>query len=340
MVRFGRIAWAVLGIAGLFALALLVASRLTVVVIPLVLALFPAALLAPAVEWLHRHRLPRPLATALVVVAATAVVGGVFSFVVPAFRAQVPELIASLTEAGARLDDGLLDRIPGLPPNATIGGLIQSAATALTGGISAALYTALNLVLGLLLVLIVVVCYLSGGPRMLGTGLALVPGRHRRTARELAERLWDTLGTYIRALSLVALFDATAVGIGLWLLRVPLVLPLAVLVFFGAFIPYIGAFLSGLAAVLVAFASGGLGAAVAVLVLIIIVQQVDGNVVQPLVMGRATLLSAFTVIVVVTVGATLLGVLGAFLAVPTAACAAQTVAFVRERHDAPDRAGP
>lgn len=336
VVGLGRVAWAVLGIAGLVALVLLVASRLTVVVIPLLLALFPAALLAPAVGLLHRYRLPRPLATALVVVAATAMVGGVFSFVVPAFLTQLPGLTAALTEAGARLDDGLLDQIPGVPPSATVGGLIRTAATTLTGGISAALFAALNVVLGLGLVLVVLVCYLSGGPRMLDTGLALVPARHRGTARELADRLWSTLGTYIRALSLVALFDACAVAVGLMSLRVPLVLPLAVLVFFGAFIPYVGAFVSGLAAVLVAFTTGGPGTALAVLVLIVVVQQVDGNLVQPLVMGRATPLSAFTVIVAVTAGAALLGVLGAFLAVPAAACLAQTVAFVRERRSAPD----
>ncbi|MHA6783295.1 AI-2E family transporter [Pseudonocardia saturnea] len=333
MVRFGRVAWAVLGIAGLVALGALVAVRLAVVVVPLLLALFPAALLAPAVGLLHRCRVPRPLATAVVFVAAVAVVGAVFRLVVPVFLAQLPELTASLTQAGTRLD-GTLDQLPGLPDNATVGGLIEEGALTFLGGINAAVFAALNLLLGLGLVLVVLVCYLSGGHRMVDTGLTLLPARHRGTARELAERLWSTLGTYIRALSLVALFDAAAVAVGLWLLGVPLVLPLAVLVFFGAFVPYIGAFLSGLAAVLVAFATAGPGTALAVLILIIVVQQVDGNVVQPLVMGRATRLSAFTVIVAVTAGAALLGVLGAFLAVPTAACLAQAVAFARERHRA------
>jgi putative heme transporter len=126
----------------------------------------------------------------------------------------------------------------------------------------------------------------------------------------------------------VALFDAALTGLGLWLLGVPLVLPLAVLVFFGAFVPYIGAFVTGLVAVLVAFADGGMGTALGVLAVIIIVQQIDGNVVQPLVMGEVTRLTAFTVIVAVSIGTTLLG---ALLAVPTAACIAQAVAFARER---------
>jgi predicted PurR-regulated permease PerM len=183
------------------------------------------------------------------------------------------------------------------------------------------------------LVLVVLDCYLSGGKRIAATGIALLPVRHRTAARELADRLWSTLGSYIRALFLVALFDAASVALGLWLLDVPLVLPLAVLVFFGAFIPYVGAFLSGLAAVLVAFADAGPGAALAVLDLV--VQQVDGYLVQPLVMGKATRLPGFTVIVAVTIGGTLLGVLGAFLAVPTAACLAQGIAFARERGQLP-----
>ncbi|MFN2534603.1 MAG: AI-2E family transporter, partial [Pseudonocardiaceae bacterium] len=162
------------------------------------------------------------------------------------------------------------------------------------------------------------------------TGLRLVPSRHRPDARELGARVWHTLGSYTRALTAVATFDATAVGVGLWFLGVPLVLPLAVLVFLGAYIPYVGAFVSGLVAVLVGLAEGGLGTAIAVLVLIVVVQMVDGNIIQPVVMGKVVEVTAVTVIISVAIGA-MLGVLGAFLAVPVAASVARTIAFVRER---------
>lgn len=328
--RFGRFAWALLGIAGVLALGWLLVTRLSVVVVPMLLALFPAALLVPAVDWLDRHRVPRPLATVVTVVLAVAAVGGVFALVVPAFLAQLPALTDSLASAGDRLKT-LIDRLPFAQAGTTVGDLVRQGARAVFGGIDTALMTGLNVLVGLVLLVVVLVCYLTSGRRIVGTGFALVPAQRRAAAHELADRVWHTLGSYTRALFLVALFDAASIGFGLWLFGIPLVLPLSVLVFFGAFVPYIGAFVAGLAAVLVAFADAGLGTALGVLVLIVVVQQIEGNVVQPLLMGKVTRLSAFTVIVAVSIGTTLLGVLGALLAVPTAACIAQVLAFARER---------
>lgn len=330
LVRWGHFAWALLGIAGVLVLGWLLVTRLSVVVVPMLLALFPAALLVPAVDWLDRHRVPRPLATVLAVVLAVVVVGGVFALVVPAFLAQLPALTDSLTSAGDRLKV-LIDRLPFAQAGTTVGDLVRQGALAVFGGIDAALLTGLNVLVGLVLLVVVLVCYLTSGRRIVGTGLALVPAPRRGAAHELADRVWHTLGSYTRALFLVALFDAASIGLGLWLFGIPLVLPLSVLVFFGAFVPYIGAFVAGLAAVLVAFADSGLGTALGVLALIVVVQQIEGNVVQPLLMGKVTRLSAFTVIVAVSIGTTLLGVLGALLAVPTAACIAQALAFARER---------
>ena len=329
LLRLGASAWALLGIAGVLVVGWLLVTRLSVVVVPMLLALFPAALLGPAVNWLNRHRVPRPLATVLAMVAAVAVVGGVFALIVPVFLAQLPALTDSLSSAGQRLNT-LLDQLPSVQAGTTAGDLIRRGAQAAFGGVGTALMTGLNLLVGLVLVVVVSVCYLTSGRRIVGTGLALLPDQRRKAAHELADRVWNTLGSYTRALFLVALFDAAFTGLGLWLLGVPLVLPLSVLVFFGAFIPYIGAFVTGLVAVLVAFADAGMGTALSVLALIIVVQQIEGNVVQPLVMGEVTRLTAFTVIVAVSIGTTLLGVLGALLAVPTAACIAQAVAFARE----------
>ncbi len=201
----------------------------------------------------------------------------------------------------------------------------------LVGGVSALVSAAFTALTELVLVVVVWFCYLTGGQRIVRTGLQLVSREGRGDAHELAERLWDTIGRYIRALFLVALFDAVTVGAGLWFLDVPLVLPLSVLVFFGAFFPFVGAFLSGLVAVLAALADAGLDKALVVLALVVVVQQVDGNIIQPLVMGKVVRLTAVTVIVSVAVGATLLGVLGAFIAVPVAACIARAITFYRER---------
>lgn len=271
----------------------------------------------------------------VVVVAALAVVGTVFALVVPVFLAELPALIDQLTTGGNQLDT-LIHRIPLVSTNTTLGDLIGRGAVALFGGVNAALLAGLDLLLGLVLLMVVLVCYLSGGPRIVTTATGLLPARRRPDARDLLDRVWTTLTSYTRALFLVALFDSLSIGTGLWLLGVPLVLPLSVLVFFGAFIPYAGAFVSGLAAVIVALAEGGLETALAVLVLILVVQQVEGNVIQPLLMGKVVRLSAFTIVVAIGIGGTVAGVLGAFLAVPTAACLARTVGFVRERGQAPE----
>lgn len=330
LVRTALVVWTAIGVAALVVAGWLLAGRLALVVVPLLLALFPAALLAPAVDLLRRARLPRPLAVGVVLVAATAVVSGVVALLVPTFVNQLPQLTQSLTDAAARLE-GLLRQLPFVSDTTTLGQLAQQAANALGTGIDSAVSTVLDLLAGLVLLLVVLALYLTGGARIVATGVGVLPARHRGDAAELLDRVWHTLSSYTRALFLVALFDATAIGLGLWLLDVPLVLPLAVLVFFGAFVPYVGAFVSGLLAVIVAFAAGGVGSAIAVFVLIVVVQQVEGNVVQPLLMGHVVRLSAFTVIVAIGIGATLLGVLGAFLAVPTAACAARAINFARER---------
>jgi len=325
--------WTLLGVAGLLFVGWLVFLRLEVVLAPMLLALFPTAALAPVVGWLAGRRLPRPLATLLVMLTVLGALVGLGMLIVPVFLAQLPELAQSLTQSGTQLDS-LLSRLPFGQPGASVSELARRAALALSGGVTALLSAALSIGSGIVLVVALWAVYLSGGPRIVRTALGLVPSRHRSEARELGDRIWQTLGSYTRALTAVAIFDAIVVGVGLWFLGVPLVLPLAVLVLLGAYLPYVGAFASGLVAVLVGLAEGGLGRATAVLVLIIVVQMVDGNVIQPLVMGRVVAVTAVTVIVSVAIGATLLGVLGAFLAVPVAATIGRTIAFVRERQAA------
>jgi predicted PurR-regulated permease PerM len=335
MLRAGRFAWGLLGVAGVAVLLWFVVSRLAVVVVPLMLALFPAAALAPLVAWMVRHRVPRALAALLALAGLLAVIGGLVTAVVPSFVAQLPALADSITRSLRDLQP-LLSRLPGVPPGANLQEIVQRSVGSGGGGQAVGqavgiTLTALEFLGGLLLLLVALFFYLYEGERMTGATISVLPRRHRATAREMATRIWQTLGGFIRAQSGVATVDAVLTGIGLALLGVPLALPLAVLVFLGAFLPYIGAIVTGLLAVLVALASGGPGLALAVVALIVVVQQLDGNVIEPLITGRVLQLPAFVVIVAVTVGATLLGVLGAFLAVPVAACIARAFSFLRER---------
>ncbi|HEX2298133.1 MAG TPA: AI-2E family transporter [Pseudonocardiaceae bacterium] len=334
LLRAGRVAWSVLGIVAVAVVAWLVLSRLAVVVVPLLLALFPAAALAPVVRWMVRHRIPPALATLLTLIGLLAVVGGLIAALIPQFVAQLPVLADSLSHSVRQLQP-LLDRIPGLPQDISIRELAQR-----VGGFGdanmlriAVGYTrsAAEFLGGLLLLVIALFVYLYDGDRLARAGVGLLPRRHRATALELGGRLWDTLGSFVRAQLAVATVDAMLIGIGLVLLGIPLALPLAMLVFLGAFFPYVGATVSGLLAVGVAFADGGPGMALAVLALVVGVQQLEGNLVQPYIAGRMVQVRPFAVIVALGIGGTLLGVLGVFLAVPAAACLARMAAFVREQ---------
>lgn len=340
LLRAGRVAWSLLGIVAVSVVVWFVLSRLAVVVVPLLLALFPAAALAPVVRWLVRHRIPPALATLLTLIGLLAVVGGLIAALIPQFVEQLPALADSLSRSVRQLQP-LLERIPGLPRDISLQELARR-----LGGVGdpnvvriAVGYTrsAAEFLGGLMLLVIALFVYLYDGDRLARAGVGLLPHRHRETALELGRRLWDTLGSFVRAQLAVATVDAVLIGIGLALLGIPLALPLAMLVFLGAFFPYVGAAVSGLLAVLVAFAHGGPGLALAALALVVGVQQLEGNLVQPYIAGRMVQVRPFVVIVALGIGGTLLGVLGVFLAVPAAACLARTADFIRENEAA---AGP
>jgi predicted PurR-regulated permease PerM len=152
--------------------------------------------------------------------------------------------------------------------------------------------------------------------------IARTPARYRDDLRAAGARGWGALAGYVRGTAAIALIDAVGVGIGLLIVGVPLVLPLTVLVFVGGFVPVIGAFTSGLLATLVALATGGLSAALAVLAVVLVVQQVEGNVLQPVIMRRAVALHPVVILGVLTAGTVVVGLAGAFLAVPLAATVA------------------
>lgn len=336
VVRAGRTAWAVLGIVGLLVVAWFVMSHLSVVVVPLLLALFPAAALAPVVCWLHRYRVPRPVGALLAMLAALAAVGCVVALVVPSFVAQLPALAQSLTQSAGQLDH-LIQRLPFVARDTNMRELAQRGLLQLSGpgGLTSLLGGAATVLGGVVLVIVVLFFYLAQGGWLVSSMTRQLPEPRRSQADEMLDRVWFTIGAYFRSLFVVALFDATLIGVGLALLGVPLALPLAVIVYIGAFFPYLGATVSGMLAVLVAFADSGLWTAIAVLALVLGVQFLEGNVIEPLVMGKLIRLPAFVVLLALVVGATLLGVLGAFIAVPVAAAVARAGEYLREQRETP-----
>jgi predicted PurR-regulated permease PerM len=328
LIRAGRIAWAALGIAGVFVLVALAAARVSLVVVPLVLALFPATLLAPVSSRLKAWGTPDSLAALAAMLVALLVVGGILGAMVPLVAADLPELADAASRGIEQIETFLEDdplqlglEGPGelfAAVRDQLGALGDYADQAISAGTAA-----FRLIAGMLLLTVILFFYLKDGSRLREGLLLVVPERHRARGGEAAEEAWETLGLYFRGQMLVALVDATFIGIGLLIMGIPLALPLAVLIFFGALFPLIGAIVTGTLAVLVALAHGGLVSALLVLGLIVAVQQIEGNVLQPYILSRAVRLHPLIILLAVTAGSLTLGVLGAFLAVPVVAVLAR-----------------
>jgi len=163
--------------------------------------------------------------------------------------------------------------------------------------------------------------FLKDGPQLWEFMLRPFRGRNYTRARRIGDKTVSTLGSYIRGTAAVAFVDAVGIGVGLWILQVPLALPLAVLVFLLAFIPIVGATLAGILAALVALVSNGLVNALFVVGVVVLVNQLEGNFLQPVLMGRTLKLHAFVILIALTIGTVLGGILGAVLAVPITAVA-------------------
>ena len=338
-IRIGVYAWACIGIAILLVGLGYVLGALAVLVIPLVLALFPAAILVPPTQWMKARGLPASLAALAAIIGFFALLGGVVAALAPVVSAELDGLRQSVEEGIQQLDTFLQDGPFGLPAisleELLARGREQLGSLVMGGGLgsqalSAAVVVAES-VAGLLLGLVALFFYLKDGSRLAAGVRDTLPQRFRYDAQQVGERAWFTIGAYIRGQLIIALVDALLIGIGLWILGVPLYLPLAVLVFFGGLFPIVGAVLAGFVAAVVALATNGVTTALLVVVLIVVVQQVEGDVLAPIVLGKATELHPLAVLAALTAGAVLLGVLGAFLAVPIAASVARGTAYLRAR---------
>lgn len=331
----GLIAWA---IVGLLLVAWVVASlvaRLSVVFVPLVIALFPAAVLAPASAYLKRRGVRPAAAAALVLVAFFVVFGAILTAIGWLIAEELSGVAAAVEEGYADIQDFFEDRFETeIPPIADLLDQLQDwalgsdAEVDQTGAVTGAAMTTLELFASFLLGLVALFFYLKDGARIAGWFIRLFPPRLRDDVDQISFRVWSTLGAYFRGQLVVAAVDAFFIGLGLVLLDVPLALPLAILIFLGGMFPVVGAFTAGALAVLIALADQGLLIALAVLGINIVVQQLEGNLLEPLIVGRATQLHPLAVLVALTAGAVTFGILGAFLAVPVLASLNAGVRYV------------
>jgi putative heme transporter len=343
--RVGRSAWALVGLAVALALLGYIASALVIVIVPVVLALFPATLLAPLADRLRGFGLPSALAAVVSLLVGLVVFFGILAGAIALVIADAPELLESAAAGVGEIEAWLEDD----PLGIGVEGFSDLLAFAqeqlgevgdLAGQASTAAVLAFEVVAGLLLLFVVLFFYLKDGRRLRDAIVTTAPAARQPLVRESLDRAWNTLSGYVQGQLMVAFFDAVFIGIGLLILGVPLALPLAILVLFGGLFPIVGAVATGSLAVLVALADGGLTTGLIVLGIVVAVQQIEGNVLEPLILGRTIHLHPFVVITAITAGAAVLGILGAFLAVPVAAIIARVVDLIRGRveEDADDAA--
>lgn len=324
--------------AGAFVLGWTI-GHLWMVFFPVSLALIVATVLGPPVTWLHGKGWPWALG------AAAVMIGFLFSIVV-AITVLTPQVAGQAGEIAAGASDGLQEVrrwLTGEPLNLSDGQItraisavqdkIQDSAAAISSGVFSTIGTATSAIINLVLILALTFYFIKDGHRFLPWVRTLGGQRAGHHVSEVLERSWDTLGGFIRTQTLVAFIDALVIGIGLAILGVPLAIPLAVLTFFGGYIPIIGAFVSGGVAVLVTLVTNDPKDALIALLIVVAVQQLEGNVLSPLLQGKTMNLHPAIVLLGVTAGGTLFGVTGAFLAVPVLATAAVVLRYLNEQLD-------
>jgi predicted PurR-regulated permease PerM len=339
--RLTAYSWRFLIIVAAAAVLVWALVRLRLIVIPVIVALFLATLLAPPIGWLRGRGLPKLLATWVVLLGAIAVVGGAFAFIAPQIVDQFGALSQDLRAGSERALEWLAEGPLGIS-EAEVRRFIDQAAqrlqensSTLTQGALAGAVKAIEIVTATILTLVVTFFFVKDGSEMWRWLVSRMPAHRHDHINEIGRRTWTTLGAYIRGTALIAIVDAVLIGLALVIVGVPLVMPLALLTFFGAFFPVIGAFTAGLVAVLVALAAGGFLDALIIGIVITGIQQLEGDLLQPIIIGRAVKLHPVVVLLALTAGAILAGVAGAFLAVPIAAVAATIGNYLRTGDESP-----
>lgn len=318
-------AWRLLILLAAAYVLLEVLRRFGVVVVPVALALVVTALLLPAVDFLDRYGAARGGAVAFVMVLSLAIFGGLLAFVVNQFIEGAPLLVEQVTRSIESTRDWLINgpaKLSGDQINRavdTFTDALRTHQTQLTTGALSTAGTLVEILAGVLLLLFTMIFFLLGGRSIWQFVTRVVPDEHRARVREAGAAGFHSLAGYARATSLVALVDAVSIGAGLAIMGIPLALPLASLIFLGAFIPVVGALITGFLAVIVALLAKGFIYALITLGLIIAVMQLEAHVLQPLVMGRAVSIHPLAVVLGLTAGGVLAGVIGALLAVPAIA---------------------
>ncbi|MEC9323991.1 MAG: AI-2E family transporter [Actinomycetota bacterium] len=338
-------AWRLVVLGAAAAVLFWLIQRFVVIVVPLALALILTALFLPAVDWLHRHRVPRWLAVILVFLLGLGALGGLLTFVVTRFIEGLPHLIDQITVSIDALRDwaanGPLELGQQQINNAVDSaiGTLQQRQAEITSGVVSTASALAKFLTGFFITVFTLIVFLHGGRSIYEFVTRIVPVQVRERVRDAGRSGFTTLTGYVQGTFVVALVDGIGIGIGLLVLGIPLALPLASLVFLGAFVPFVGAMVTGFLAVVIAVLAKGWLYGLFTLGLVLAVQQLEGNVLQPLIMGRAVRLHPLAVLVALTAGGVVAGIIGVLLAVPLLAFLDHAVRSLLDSRETPPAQG-
>ena len=299
--------------------------QLRIAVIPLLLAIIIASAFSPVIRWMRNRGLPAMAAAWITLLGSLLIFGGIITAIVFAVRSQWAELwqqaqtgfdklLAWVQTLPLPLDDVDFDELRDQAVDFLTSA--QFGSGALTGVVAVG-----EFVTGFILFLVILFFFLKDGDRIWAFFLHRFDSVRKARGERVGRTAVTTLGGYIRGTSIVALVDAVAIGVALAIMQVPLALPLAVIIFVAAFIPIVGATVAGILAALVALVANGPLIALIVIIVVVAVNQLEGNFLQPVVMAQSLKLHPLVILLALSAGTILGGIVGAVLSVPIAATA-------------------
>lgn len=330
------ISWRVLVVSVLAAAAIYLVSRVQFVLLAVFLAFLVLAVLAPLRSRLERLGAPHVLAVWIVFLTGILGLVGLLAAVIVPFTLQAGELWDSVLQGVDRVVARLADGPFGLPESTVeqyveeLQSFFENNISSIASGLLGTTMQTIELGASVLLALPLIFFFLKDSQSINGWLLKWVMTSQRARTSDVVAYAWDRVSMFVRGTAVVATFDALFIGLGLLILGVPLAGALAVLTFIGAFIPIVGAFAAGIAAVLVTLVLVGFVDALIVLGIVIAVQQIEGNIIAPLIVGRAVKLHPLVILLAVAIGGTVGGVFGAFIAVPLTTFAYSIVARLKD----------
>ena len=337
LVAGAEIGWRFLVVVAALAVVVYAVAKISFAFIPVFVALLLSTLLVPPARALQRRGAPPALAATTVFLGALLLFAILFALLVPPVVSEFGTVADRVKEGANKLGAYLADSPLGLDEREVqreidrVDDRLRDNSSQITNGVMSGAALVGQLIAGLLIMLVVLFFFVKDGPRLWRWVVNLFPETRRPAMEQVGEESWSVLAHYVRGVIFVATVDAVGIGIALWLIGVPLVIPLAMLTFFAAFIPVVGAYAAGAACALVALVHGGPVDALLVVGAVAVVQQLESSVLYPTIIGRQMALHPIAILLAVTIGGITAGIVGAAIAVPIAAVAAVAIKVAREQ---------